>query len=282
MIIQGMYGLGDNFYQRAIIRNLGECYLYTPWPEVYADLPVKCLKPQTQIRTQEKNINRGDSGRFHSGALGGRKIRLCYDQRGTIIEALEQSIGVKFERLDLSMPDLKKKRKPKILVRPCVVRSEWPASSRNCNPQYIQQAVDALKDEFTIVSIADLDNNLGIDTSNEMLSVARRYNNKSEFNYHYDDIVEEIFPHWFLRRQNILTCNFYFSDAKDYEGGDLKFTCSDKKYHTSMGDIIIFPSNWMFYHEVQKITQGKRYSGTVWLYYGSSKRMPNAKSKEWA
>ena len=48
-----------------------------------------------------------------------------------------------------------------------------------------------------------------------------------------------------------------------------------------MGDIIIFPSNWMFYHEVQKTIKGKRYSGTVWLYYGSSKRMPNAKSKEW-
>ena len=111
--------------------------------------------------------------------------------------------------------------------------------------------------------------------------IIRRYNEGSEFKYHHDDIIAEIFPHWFLRRQNILTCNFYFSDAKDYEGGDLKFTCSDKKYHTSMGDIIIFPSNWMFYHEVQKITQGKRYSGTVWLYYGSSKRMPNAKSKDW-
>ena len=111
--------------------------------------------------------------------------------------------------------------------------------------------------------------------------IIRRYNEGSEFKYHHDDIIGEIFPHWFLRRQNILTCNFYFSDAKDYEGGDLKFTCSDKKYHTSMGDIIIFPSNWMFYHEVQKITQGKRYSGTVWLYYGSSKRMPNAKSKDW-
>ena len=111
--------------------------------------------------------------------------------------------------------------------------------------------------------------------------IIRRYNEGSEFKYHHDDIIAEIFPHWFLRRQNILTCNFYFSDAKDYEGGDLKFTCSDKKYHTSMGDIIIFPSNWMFYHEVQKITQGKRYSGTVWLYYGSGKRMPNAKSKDW-
>tara|TARA_A100001388_G_scaffold78379_1_gene56150 strand:- start:906 stop:1583 length:678 start_codon:yes stop_codon:yes gene_type:complete len=110
--------------------------------------------------------------------------------------------------------------------------------------------------------------------------IIRRYNVESQFKYHHDDIIGEIFPHWFLRRQNILTCNFYFSDAKDYEGGDLVFTCG-KKFHPSMGDIIIFPSNWMFYHEVQKITKGKRYSGTVWLYYGSSKRMPNAKSKDW-
>ena len=110
--------------------------------------------------------------------------------------------------------------------------------------------------------------------------IIRRYNEGSEFKYHHDDIIGEIFPHWFLRRQNILTCNFYFSDANNYEGGDLVFTCG-KTFHPSMGDIIIFPSNWMFYHEVQKITKGKRYSGTVWLYYGSSKRMPNAKSKDW-
>ena len=110
--------------------------------------------------------------------------------------------------------------------------------------------------------------------------IIRRYNEGSEFKYHHDDIIGEIFPHWFLRRQNILTCNFYFSDAENYEGGDLVFTCG-KTFHPSMGDIIIFPSNWMFYHEVQKITKGKRYSGTVWLYYGSSKRMPNAKSKDW-
>ena len=111
--------------------------------------------------------------------------------------------------------------------------------------------------------------------------IIRRYNQGSEFKYHHDDIIGEMFQHWFIRRQNILTCNFYFSDAKDYEGRDLVFTCSDKKYHTSVGDIIIFPSNWMFYHEVQKITKGKRYSGTVWLYYGSGRKMPNAKSKDW-
>ncbi len=112
--------------------------------------------------------------------------------------------------------------------------------------------------------------------------IIRRYNVGSQFKYHHDDIIGEIFPHWFLRRQNILTCNFYFSDGKDYDGGDLVFTCTDKVFHPSMGDIIIFPSNWMFYHQVNEITRGKRYAGTVWLYYGSAKRMPNAKSKEWA
>ncbi len=111
--------------------------------------------------------------------------------------------------------------------------------------------------------------------------ILRRYNEHSGFEYHHDDIIGEIFPHWFLRRQNILTCNFYFSDAKDYDGGDLVFTCTDKSYHPSMGDIIIFPSNWMFYHQVNEITRGKRYAGTMWLYYGSGKRMPNAKSKDW-
>ena len=118
--------------------------------------------------------------------------------------------------------------------------------------------------------------------------IIRRYNQGSQFKYHHDDIIGEIFPHWFLRRQNILTCNFYFGNADDSDGGDLVFTCG-KSFHPSMGDIIIFPSNWMFYHEVQKITKGTRYSGTVWLYYGSSKKIPNgqrhrelydAKSKE--
>ena len=51
--------------------------------------------------------------------------------------------------------------------------------------------------------------------------IVRRYNNKSEFNYHHDDIIEEIFPQWFVRRKNILTCNIYLNDDNEYEGGDL-------------------------------------------------------------
>lgn len=154
MIIQGMYGLGDNFYQRAIIRELGPVSLYTPWPEIYADLPVRCLKPQTTLRTQKKHIEKSNFDNFRPSGI---KKRLFYDQRGTIIEALERSIGVKNANLSIKMPRLGLKKKKTIIVRPCTVRAEWPASARNCDPKYLCQAVEALKDEFHIVSIADLE-----------------------------------------------------------------------------------------------------------------------------
>lgn len=111
--------------------------------------------------------------------------------------------------------------------------------------------------------------------------IIRRYNEGSEFKYHHDDIIGEIFPHWFLRRQNILTCIVYFNDNTEYTGGKLQFASSDKEYTPNIGDVIIFPANWMYYHKVSEITSGTRYSGALLFYFGSSKKMPNALSKNW-
>ena len=101
--------------------------------------------------------------------------------------------------------------------------------------------------------------------------IVRRYNNKSEFNYHHDDIIEEIFPQWFVRRKNILTCNIYLNDDNEYEGGDLHFASCNLSFKPKIGDVIISPSNWMFFHKVNEITSGVRYSGTYWYYFGSNK-----------
>ena len=103
--------------------------------------------------------------------------------------------------------------------------------------------------------------------------IVRRYNNKSEFNYHYDDIVGEIFPQWFVRRRNILTCNVYLNDDDEYEGGDLHFASCNLTLKPKIGDVVISPSNWMFFHKVTEVTSGVRYSGTYWYYYGSDKRV---------
>ena len=103
--------------------------------------------------------------------------------------------------------------------------------------------------------------------------IVRRYNNKSEFNYHYDDIVGEIFPQWFVRTRSILTCNVYLNADDEYEGGDLHFASCNLTLKPKIGDVVISPSNWMFFHKVNEITSGVRYSGTYWYYYGSEKKV---------
>jgi predicted 2-oxoglutarate/Fe(II)-dependent dioxygenase YbiX len=51
----------------------------------------------------------------------------------------------------------------------------------------------------------------------------------------------------------------------DYEGGELVFF-EDKILTPSQGDVIIFPSNFLFPHEVKPITKGIRYSVVSWSY----------------
>ena len=49
----------------------------------------------------------------------------------------------------------------------------------------------------------------------------------------------------------------------NYKGGEL--VVSGNKYKTKMGSGIIFPSNFMFPHEVKKITDSERWSIVTWL-----------------
>ena len=49
----------------------------------------------------------------------------------------------------------------------------------------------------------------------------------------------------------------------DYEGGEL--IISDIEYNPKQGSAIIFPSNFMFPHEVKTIKKGTRYSIVTWL-----------------
>jgi len=51
---------------------------------------------------------------------------------------------------------------------------------------------------------------------------------------------------------------------ENYKGGE--FIVCNHKVVLNTGDIIIFPSNFMFPHEVKPITQGTRYSFITWGY----------------
>lgn len=61
----------------------------------------------------------------------------------------------------------------------------------------------------------------------------------------------------------ILTMIMLFND--DFVGGDFVMF-DDEKIDLEKGDILIFPSSFMFPHTVQKITSGSRYSAASWVF----------------
>ena len=51
----------------------------------------------------------------------------------------------------------------------------------------------------------------------------------------------------------------------DYEGGEL-IMFEDEKIDTKKGDLLIFPSNFLYPHEVTPVTKGVRYSYVSWAW----------------
>ena len=51
---------------------------------------------------------------------------------------------------------------------------------------------------------------------------------------------------------------------EDYEGAE--FYCREKKIRLKTGDILLFPSNFMYPHEVKEVTKGVRYSFVSWAF----------------
>jgi hypothetical protein len=52
---------------------------------------------------------------------------------------------------------------------------------------------------------------------------------------------------------------------EDYEGGELVL-CEKFNYKLKTGQTIVFPSNFLYPHEIKKVTKGHRYSMVSWVY----------------
>ncbi|MBC8430099.1 MAG: 2OG-Fe(II) oxygenase [Pelagibacteraceae bacterium] len=73
-------------------------------------------------------------------------------------------------------------------------------------------------------------------------------------NIHHSHGQKQGYPH--------LTSLIFLND--DYEGGDFVL-CGDKYIEKVQGSAIVFPSNFMYPHEVKEVTKGKRYSIMTWV-----------------
>jgi len=66
----------------------------------------------------------------------------------------------------------------------------------------------------------------------------------------------------FKNQQRSVSCSFLLND--DYEGGEFAFFDREIMIRGGKGSIVMFPSNFMFPHEVMPVISGTRYSIITW------------------
>lgn len=74
----------------------------------------------------------------------------------------------------------------------------------------------------------------------------------------------------------VLSAVLYLND--DYEGGEIEFVNSGVRMKPEAGSIIIFPSNFLYIHQVHPIVSGERYSLPHW--YHNMKSMIHSTGQE--
>jgi hypothetical protein len=156
MIIHCHRGLGDNIYERAFIKQLPKpVYLDTPWPEIHAGIEgVHFIRPQTNLRTQAKNIARHTTWTMPPTRHPTRQIR--YGAEG-IIPGMIASFGVMPGEFDLPPLPPSPVEGKYVVVRPATVRSEWRADTRNPASLYIDLAARMASERgYKVISVADL------------------------------------------------------------------------------------------------------------------------------
>ena len=88
-----------------------------------------------------------------------------------------------------------------------------------------------------------------IDTGYDLL----RYTEGQFYTQHTDS---------FKAQQRTVSCSFLLND--DYEGGEFAFFDREIMIKGGKGSIVMFPSNFMFPHEILPVTSGTRYSIITW------------------
>lgn len=162
LFIDGMLGMGDTIYQRAFVKQLPPgTYIKTAWPELYEDLAVRPVRSDTTLRTQRKNEFRSTAVFYPSPSMRQTK-RVFYGpselRRGSIFDAMRSQFSVTPAALDLPSfgPAQFTHQKPIAVIRPATVRSEWRSDSRNPDPDYLVRVSRILRQNFCVISVADL------------------------------------------------------------------------------------------------------------------------------
>jgi Rps23 Pro-64 3,4-dihydroxylase Tpa1-like proline 4-hydroxylase len=91
---------------------------------------------------------------------------------------------------------------------------------------------------------------VNVDTGYQLL----RYNEQQFYTEHTDSFIEQ---------QRALSCSIQLNE--DYDGGEFAFFDREIMIRSKKGSAIVFPSNFMYPHEIMPVIRGTRYSVITWL-----------------
>lgn len=94
----------------------------------------------------------------------------------------------------------------------------------------------------------------GVETQTYENAQLLRYGVGQEYIKHVDDSPR-------LTRRVSLT--YYLND--DYEGGDVEFDKFNLRFKAQKNQLLVFPSNYMYNHQVHPVTSGLRYVIVQWM-----------------
>lgn len=148
-----------------------------------------------------------------------------------------------------------------------VVRNDENLNARNCQTIGMSFSSVIEKNQETRKK---LDSYLYVSASN----VIKQYNKQFthcdiEQDSGYDLLKYEVGGFYithtdsFKERPRAVSCSFILND--DYEGGEFAFFDRELVYRLKKGSCIMFPSNFMYPHEIMPVTSGIRYSIVTWF-----------------
>jgi predicted 2-oxoglutarate/Fe(II)-dependent dioxygenase YbiX len=139
--------------------------------------------------------------------------------------------------------------------------------TRNC--KVINISHDSIIENNPLVR-RKMDNDLFLQASNIIQNIARKYDHlriKEDTGYELLKYEEGGFytehTDSYDRHPRILSCSLCLND--DYEGGEFAFFDKKIVYKLKKGSAILFPSNFMFPHQILPVIKGVRYSIITWF-----------------
>lgn len=109
--------------------------------------------------------------------------------------------------------------------------------------EYTKKAVEKYREKHPLF-------NINIDTGYQML----RYGEGQFYIEHVDS---------FIQQQRSVSCSIQLN--QDYDGGEFALFDREIMIRTKKGSVIMFPSNFMYPHEIMPVIKGTRYSIITWL-----------------